>query len=101
MANATVIRYRTKGDQEAKENARLVEAVFKQLTERQPTGVRYAAFQFPDGDGFLHMLVTEGEGNPLTELPAFQEFQASISDRLDGPPEVTQAELLGSYRVFD
>jgi hypothetical protein len=101
MTKATVIRYQTKSEEEAKENARLVEAVFKQLAEQHPTGLRYAALRFPEGNGFMHMLITEGDTNPLAELPAFQDFQSTIADRLAGPPEVTETELLGSYRVFD
>jgi hypothetical protein len=101
MTTATVIRYRTKGEAEAKENARLIEAVFAELDETRPEGMRYAAFRVPDGDGFLHLFVMEGDANPLAELPAFQEFQKSIGDRLAGKPEVTETELLGAYRVFD
>jgi hypothetical protein len=41
--------------------------------------------------------MVEGDADPLPELPAFQEFQQGLKDRLDGSPDRNQATLIGSY----
>lgn len=95
MSKANVIRYRTKGPREAEENVRLIEAVFAQLNETRPEGLRYSAFRMADGLSFMHVVVTDGDA--LANLPAFKEFQQDIADRLDGPPEFTETVHIGGY----
>lgn len=96
MSKVNVIRYRTKGEAETKENVRLIKAVFAQLDEIRPEGVRYAAYQLGDGQDFMHVVVTEN-AEALGGLPAFKEFQRNVGDRVTAPPEFTEATRLGSF----
>ncbi|MFG1648312.1 hypothetical protein ACGFIE_00170 [Micromonospora sp. NPDC049275] len=90
--SATVIRYQTKPEA-ADENQRLIENVFAELAAAAPPGLRYSAFRLADGITFVH--VVDGDG--LTELTAFQEFQRTIGDRLAVGPTRDDATLVGSY----
>ncbi|MEU5779473.1 hypothetical protein [Micromonospora lupini] len=90
--SATVIRYQTKPEA-ADENQRLIENVFAELAATAPPGLRYSAFRLADGVTFVH--VVDGDG--LTELTAFKEFQRTIGDRLAGGPTRDGATTIGSY----
>jgi hypothetical protein len=94
-----VIRYETKADA-AEENQRLVEAVFAQLAADDPGGIRYATFKLADGVSFVHVVVHEGDSDPLSESSAFAAFTAGIGDRVVGPPVPDEATLVGSYRFL-
>jgi hypothetical protein len=87
-----VIRYRTKPEA-ADENQRLIENVFAELALKAPAGLRYSSFRLDDGVTFLHIATGDG----LPELPAFQEFQRDLADRLAAGPERTAATQLGGY----
>jgi hypothetical protein len=95
-----VVRYRPQADQ-ADENQRLVEAVFAELGETDPGGVRYATFRLDDGT-FVHIADIEGAENPLAQNAAFGEFQKGIVDRCEPgeTPNAQPATLVGSYRMF-
>jgi hypothetical protein len=94
-----MVRYRVAADR-AGENERLVRAVYEELEESGPRGLRYATFKLEDGVSFIHIAET-GEGeNPLAEVKAFQEFQAGIGERCVEPPVVSQLSEVGSYRLF-
>ncbi len=93
----TVARYTVKGGQEER-NAELVRAVYRELGERRPEGLRYATYRLGDGRTFIHVAEHGGEGGkPLTELAAFQEFQARLRERCEWGPEVGEAELVGRF----
>lgn len=93
--NTKVIRYRTRGPAETEENVRLIKAVFAQLDEIRPEDVRYAAYQLGDGQDFMHVVAADGDA--LSNLPAFKEFQQNIADRIVDRPEFTDATRLGAY----
>jgi hypothetical protein len=95
-----MVRYRVKPDHVA-ENERLVRAVYDELHERNPDGLRYATFQLDDGVSFVHVAFEEAgnAGSRLTALPAFQRFQQDIAERCDEPPRVTELRVVGSYRL--
>jgi hypothetical protein len=99
MTVTKVIRYRTKPEC-ADENERLIKAVFAELAERNPHGLRYAAFRLEDGVSFLHLAVLDGEDNPLTSSPAFGEFQSGIKDRCVQGPNPSDATVLGNYQLL-
>jgi hypothetical protein len=94
-----LIRYRTKPDK-AKENQRLIEAVFDSLRTERPDGLRYLALKQADNT-FLHFVVTDEEGNnPLLQLEAFRRFQTGIKNRLEESVEFNEVTLIGDYRVL-
>jgi hypothetical protein len=95
-----IVRYKVKPDR-VDENVALVRAVYDELERTEPAGLRYATLQLDDGASFVHLAVNETDGNPLTELAAFKEFQREIADRCEEPPRVTDVREVGSYRFFD
>jgi hypothetical protein len=92
-----IVRYRVKADR-ADENESLVRAVYRELEETKPEGLRYMTFKLDDGVSFMHIAESEGADNPLTQVAAFQEFQREIADRCDEQPVVTEMTEVGSYR---
>jgi acyl dehydratase len=98
--STVVVRYTPKPER-ADENQQLVEAVFADLAETDPGGLRYATFRLADGT-FVHIADIEGDENPLAASAAFAAFQENIGDRCaegDGPnPQA--ATLVGSYRFL-
>jgi quinol monooxygenase YgiN len=95
-----MVRYKVKPDRVA-ENEALVRAVYDELQRVAPTGLRYATFRLDDGVTFTHLAIvdTEDGQTPLSKLPAFQRFQENIRERCDEPPDATQLETIGSYRL--
>jgi len=97
MSEVRIVRYRTRPEA-AEENQRLVAKVFAELNAEDPGGVRYASFRLADGVSFVHVVIHEGEEDPLGALGAFAEFQRGIGDRVTGPPRAEAATMVGSYR---
>ncbi len=96
-----MVRYRVKPGQE-EANEALVRAVYAALDENRPGGLRYATFKLDDGLTFVHLASVETEDgrSPLSELRAFEEFQAGIRERCDEPPVVTEVHEIGSFRML-
>jgi len=91
-----IVRYRVKPDR-ADENTELVRAVYEELDRTKPDGLSYATLRLDDGVSFVHLSESEGDANPLTEVPAFQAFQKEVADRAEEGPVVTEVEVVGSY----
>jgi len=102
MRKQMMVRYRVAASR-AEENERLIAAVFEQLHDTRPAGLRYASLKLGDGLGFVHLVSvdTVGDENPLTALPAFQSFLAGLRDRCDEPPVSTAWEPVGAYGFFE
>ena len=68
-----MVRYKVKPERAA-ENEQLVGAVYAELHETKPTGLRYATFRLEDGVSFVHLASHDSEDgqSPLSELEAFQ-----------------------------
>ena len=94
-----MVPYKVKPDRVG-ENETLVKAVYEQLHEEKPKGLRYATFKLADGVSFVHIAMIEGE-NPLANLSAFKTFSAEIKDRCDEPPAPVDLTEVGSYGFFD
>ena len=95
----TLVRYRTHAER-ADENEVLVRAVLRQLAEKSPPDLRYAALRLPDAT-FYHLAIVEKEHarSPLLELPTFRAFQEGIRERCLEAPLLRDATLLGGYRM--
>jgi hypothetical protein len=93
-----VVRYKVKPER-VEENQALVEAVFAELAESDPGGLRYATFKLADGVSFVHVASVDAEegGNPLGKIAAFAEFTRNIGERCDEPPVAQDAQVVGSY----
>lgn len=95
----TLVRYKTKPEV-VQENTRLIEKVFQELSATSPAGVRYVALSLGDGT-FVHFsAVEDGGANPIPRLAAFQTFQSGIKERCIEPPQVSEATVVGDYRML-
>lgn len=93
-----MVRYRVKADRVA-ENEESVRAVYAELARTRPEGLRYATLRLADGATFVH-IAEHDDPNPLQQVEAFQRFTASVRDRCEDGPEVTELTEIGSYRFF-
>jgi hypothetical protein len=91
-----MVRYRVKPEAVAR-NEELVRAVYDELSERQPRGLRYATFKLEDGVTFVHVAHVDATENPLTEIAAFRRFQEAIGERCDEPPAASALTEIGSF----
>ena len=98
MGVSKIIRYTTKPEC-ADENERLIRAVFAELADQDPEGLRYAAFRLEDKVSFVHVAMLEGARNPLADSAAFAEFQRGIKDRCADGPVPADADIIGSFRL--
>ena len=96
-----IVRYRVKPARAA-ENEELVRAVYTELQQTRPIGLRYATFQLDDGVSFVHLAShDDAHGpSPLTKVEAFKRFQENIDDRCEEGPVVSSVREIGSYRLF-
>jgi len=94
-----MVRYKVKPDQAAR-NEELVRAVYAELHEREPSGIRYATFKLDDGVTFVHLAETGADAAALTGLQAFEEFVEGIAERCDDPPVATELHEIGSFHLF-
>jgi hypothetical protein len=93
-----MVRYRVKPDQ-AQANEALVRAVYDELAEVRPEGLRYTTYKLEDGVSFVHIAATDtADGhNPLPDVAAFRKFVEGIGDRCDEPPVTVELQEVGSY----
>jgi len=96
MSTATVVRYTTRPEA-AEENERLIKAVFAQLADEGPDGIRYVAIRLDDGVSFVHVALFDGDDNPLPALAAFGEFVSSINTRCAEGPNPANGTVIGDY----
>jgi hypothetical protein len=99
MTVTKVVHYRTRPES-ADENARLIRAVFAELSAVGEVGVHYAAFRLEDGVSFVHVAVFDGDENPLSTSAAFAAFQSGIAARCVEGPAAADATVIGSHRLF-
>jgi hypothetical protein len=93
-----MVRYKVKPDR-VEENEKLVRAVYDELRQTEPPGLRYATFKLDDGVSFVHLAITRTTESPLSKVMAFQEFQKEIGARTDEDPVVTELDEIGSFRM--
>lgn len=94
-----MVRYKVKPEK-VDDNIRLVKAVYAELKEKSPAGLRYAALVAEDGVTFFHVAFVEADENPIAQIEAFKTFQKNIKDRCDEPPVPTKLSEIGSYNFF-
>jgi quinol monooxygenase YgiN len=97
----TIVHYTVNPGRE-QENAALVRAVFEELAEVRPAGLRYAVFQAADSREFVHLYTDEGAApGALQQLSSFQAFVTGAADRHEQPATFTEFELIGAFHTFD
>jgi hypothetical protein len=99
--NQQLIRYTTRPEH-AGRNEELIHAVYAELHQTQPGGLRYATFKLSDGVTFLHLVQNEHGDKPsaLLAVKAFGEFQEGLAERRADGPSRDELIPIGSYRVF-
>jgi quinol monooxygenase YgiN len=96
----TLVTYTVKPGRE-EENAALVRAVFHELGQTRPDGLRYAVFHLPDSRQFIHLYTDEGSTTGVQGLDSFQAFIAGAKEIHEQPAKFSKPELIGDYRTFD
>jgi hypothetical protein len=95
----TLIRYKTRPE-DAGENQRLIEGVFRDLQTRAPRGFRYLVLRLED-DTFVHIKMDDMEdADPIHVLDAFKAFQSELKGRCVDLPKARQATVVGNYRML-
>ena len=96
-----IVRYKVKAGR-SEENQKLVEAVYTELNQTKPAGIRYATFKADDGVTFYHIasIETDDGSNPLSNIQAFAEFQKDIKERCEEPPAPVDISKVGSYNFL-
>lgn len=94
-ARRMLVNYRTKPEQAA-ENERRIAAVFGELAERRPAGLRYLALRLDDGS-FVHFVDYAEGAEELAALASFRAFRDGIAERCLAPPQVQGAHVIGDY----
>ena len=95
----TLVRYKIQSD-EAQENVRLIEGVFRELKAKSPDGLRYLSLRLDD-DTFVHLHAVDDGAQPVSALDAFKAFQSNIEDRCVEQPQANEAVIVGNYRMLD
>jgi hypothetical protein len=90
-----MIRYKVKPDQ-VERNLELLRAFFEELESAQPDRVRDAAFQLDDGVTFMHLVETD-DPRRFSQLETFRAYRATLDERCDEPPVMTELREIGSY----
>jgi hypothetical protein len=90
-----LVTYKVKPEAVA-ENEQLVRAVYEELEQMQPAGMRYATFQLDDGVSFVHINFSDGVS--VNDLASFKAFQQGIAERCEEQPQVSELREIGSYR---
>ena len=96
----TLVTYTVKPGREV-ENTALVRAVFEELAQTRPDGLRYAVFYLPDSRQFIHLYTDDGSTTGVQGLASVQAFIAGAKEIHEQPATFTQPELIGDYRTFD
>jgi hypothetical protein len=91
-----IVRYKVKKER-VEEHEALIRAVFEELAQAAPPGIRYGAFKQSDGVSFVHVAFIDAEKNPLDAIAAFKAFTARIGERCDEPPQAIDLATVGAY----
>jgi len=94
-----IVRYKVKADR-AEENIGFVKAVYAELAEKKPEGLRYATFVAEDGVTFFHFASVDAEDNPLAKTDAFKAFQKDLKERCEEPPAPVKLSEVASFNFF-
>jgi hypothetical protein len=94
-----MVRYRVKPEHVA-ENEALIRAVYAELEQTEPNGIRYATFKLDDGATFVHLLIEDDDVQAgLPGVNAFEEFRSGIRERCEELPVTTELDEIGSFHL--
>lgn len=90
-----MIRYKVKREQLERE-LELLGAIYEELKATRPEGLRYATFQLEDEVSFVEFAETDAPGR-FSELDAFRAYRATLDQRCEEAPVVTELAEVGSF----
>jgi hypothetical protein len=93
-----LVRYRTKPES-ADGNEKLIKAVYDELGEKAPQGIRYLTLRQGNGT-FVHVFTAEEGAPAMMEFASFRAFQDGIRKRCIEPPDATDVTIVGDYRML-
>jgi len=97
MTRSVVVSYAVKPEA-LDEHVRLIAGVFAALDAGSVAGLEYEVHRADDGTSFVHVATYAEDGtNPLTSLPAFQEFTRDLAARVEAPPNASPSTVVASY----
>ncbi len=91
-----MIRYTVRHDQLAL-NLQLLHAAYAEFESTQPLGLRWATFQLHDQVSFVSIVEVQAGPEPLTRMPAFQRYRATLDGRCDEPATMTELHETASF----
>ena len=75
--------------------------LFAALARVRPEGIRYASTRVTDSPTFVAVVELPDEGeDPRLAIPEYRRFLEQVKDWVDGPPEIEQLDVVGSYNLF-
>ena len=94
-----MIRY-TVSPEQVEQSVVLLRAVYADLEQARPHGLRYDTFQLDGSGSFLALIESEGDpvAAPHHRLASFQRYRAALSEICTEKPTVTYLDEVGSYR---
>ncbi len=76
-----------------------VKTMFAAINAQQPAGVKYASSRLADSTYIILLALEQPSESPLTAIPEFRAFQASIQDWLAEPTVPEPLTVIGSYNL--
>ncbi|MGZ3518429.1 MAG: hypothetical protein ACXVAM_14770 [Vulcanimicrobiaceae bacterium] len=95
----TIVQYKVKPEN-VNENTQLIRAVFQELHDKRPEGLRYVSLAHADGR-FVHIVEETGAEASLTALSAFNNFRNGIHKRVLEKPQVMEVTVVGDYHMLN
>ncbi len=92
-----MVRYKVKREHLTRE-LELLRAVYEELQSTQPAGLGYASFRLDDEVSFVELAVTDAPGR-FSQLESFRHYRATLDERCEEPPVVTELHEICSYGV--
>lgn len=93
-----LIRYTVLRDR-LEEHLTQVREVYAELHGRVTDDFTYATYQLEDGVSFVELLVSEQGPAALAASPAFARFRASLDERCERAPDLTELREVGSVNL--
>jgi hypothetical protein len=97
--SVTMVRQKVKDGRVAEAEA-AVRDLFATLDRVRPEGIRYASTRVADSTTFVILTeLADGIEDPRRAIPEFQPFLEQLRGLVDGPPEIEQLDVVGSFNL--
>ena len=90
-----MVRYRVRPDA-LEEHLELLHAVFAELDEVRPEGMRWESFRMEDGVSFVELAEVD-VGGRFSQLETWSAYRGTHDDRCDEPLQMVELERVAAY----